>query len=264
MLLKDKVAIVYGGGGAIGGATARAFAREGAYVFLAGRTQTRLDTVANDIRAAGGRVETAVIDVLDGQQVERHADAVVARAGRIDIAMNAVGFVHVQGIPFGELSLADFESPIHEFMRSHFITAKAVARQMAKRGSGVFLTLSTPGSRAGGAGYIGYGTTCAAIESFTGHLAAELGEKGIRTICLRPDAMPEAVELSYAKTVFGPIARAAGVSIDAMLKEHAKSAKLGRAPKLVEVADYAAFVASDRAGAMTGAIANLTCGSVID
>jgi len=264
MLLNDKIAVVYGGGGAIGGATARAFAREGAHLFLAGRTQSRLDTVANDIRAAGGKAETAVVDVLDEDQVEHHADAVAAKAGRIDIAMNAVGFVHVQSVLFSDLSLADFESPIHEFMRSHFITAKAATRHMAKQGSGVFLTLSTPGARPSGTGYIGYGTTCAAIESFTGHLAAELGGKGIRTICLRPDAMPEAVELSYAKKVFTPAAEAAGMSIDAMLQEHAKSAKLGRLPRLAEVADYAAFVASDRAGAMTGAIANLTCGSVID
>jgi len=264
MLLNDKVAIVYGGGGAIGGATARAFAREGARVFLAGRTQARLDAVANDIRSAGAKADTAVIDVLDEDQVERHADAVVADAGRIDIAMNAVGFFHVQNVLFGKLSLADFELPIHTFMRSHFITAKAVTRHMAKQRSGVFLTLSTPGSKPNGTGYIGYGTTCAAIESFTGHLAAELGGDGIRTICLRPDAMPEAVELSYAKKVFAPAAEAAGMSIDAMLQEHAKSAKLGRLPKLAEVADYAAFVASDRAGAMTGAIANLTCGSMLD
>lgn len=75
---------------------------------------------------------------------------------------------------------------------------------------------------------------------------------------------PEAVELSYASKVFAPAAEAVGMSIDAMLQEHAKSAKPGRLPRLAEVAGYAAFVASDRAGTMTGAIANLTCGSMLD
>jgi NADP-dependent 3-hydroxy acid dehydrogenase YdfG len=85
MLLKDKVAVIYGGGGAIGGAAARAFAREGATVFLAGRTQQRLDTVASEITASSGKVETALLDVLDEAAVAKHARAVVAQAGGIDI-----------------------------------------------------------------------------------------------------------------------------------------------------------------------------------
>ena len=112
MLLEEKIAVIHGGGGAIGGAVARTFAREGAHVFLAGRTQARLDAVAADIRAAGGRAEVARLDALDETAVDRHADAVAAQAGRIDIALNAVGFVHVQGTPFAELSLDDFMHPV--------------------------------------------------------------------------------------------------------------------------------------------------------
>jgi 3-oxoacyl-[acyl-carrier protein] reductase len=81
MLLEGRTAVIYGGGGAIGEAVARAFGREGATVHLAGRTAATLDAVADDIRAAGGSAETAVVDALDERAVDAHADEVAARAG---------------------------------------------------------------------------------------------------------------------------------------------------------------------------------------
>src|SRR6185369_13529515 len=75
-MLKNRNAIVYGAGGSIGRAVATAFAREGATVHLAGRTLDRLETVADEIRKAGGKAQTAVVDVLDEQAVDEHADAV--------------------------------------------------------------------------------------------------------------------------------------------------------------------------------------------
>jgi 3-oxoacyl-[acyl-carrier protein] reductase len=78
VLLEGKNAVVYGGGGAIGGVVARAFAREGAKVFLAGRTRAKLEKVAEEIRAAGGVAETAEVDALDERAVDAHADAVAA------------------------------------------------------------------------------------------------------------------------------------------------------------------------------------------
>jgi 3-oxoacyl-[acyl-carrier protein] reductase len=265
MLLQDKNAVIYGGGGAIGGAVARAFAREGANVFLAGRTPAKLDAAAREISAAGGTAETAVVDALDESAVEEHADAVAARAGRIDIALNAVGIVHVQGTPFAELSLDDYVHPITAYTRTNFLTAKAVARHMVEQGSGVILTLSTPGSHMAGQGFLGYGVTCGAVETFSRILAGELGPSGIRVVCLRSDAIPEAAAVSHAREVFSGPAERAGTTIEAMLAERGRTATLlGRMPTLAEVADYAAFVASDRASATTGAIANLTCGSLVD
>jgi 3-oxoacyl-[acyl-carrier protein] reductase len=264
VLLEGKNALVYGGGGAIGGAAARAFAREGARVFLAGRTLAKMERVVHDITAAGGRAEAASLDALDPAAVERHADEVAAKAGSIDIALNALGIVHVQGAPLAELSLEDYAHPIAAYTRSNFITAQAVARHMVKRGKGVILTLSTPGSRMAGAGFLGYGVTCAAIEAFSRILAGELGAQGVRVVCLRSDAIPEAVGQSHARQVFQGFADRAGVSVEAMLEGAKGRTLLGRFPTLAQVADYAAFAASDRAGAMTGAIANLTCGSLVD
>ena len=265
MLLEDRTAIIYGGGGAIGGAAARVFAREGAKVFLAGRTLAKLEKVAGDIAAAGGLAEVAQIDVLDSPAVEGHADAVVAKTGRIDIAFNAVGMVHVQGTPFAELSLDDFIAPISAYTRTIFVTAKAVSRHMAARRSGVILIMSTPGSRLPGTGYLGYGAACAAKEGMSRLLAAELAPNGIRVICLQPHAIPQAAANgSHSAEVFGPVAARAGLTVGEMLAGAANGTLLKRLPTLSDVAEVAAFMASSRAGAMTGTIANMTCGALVD
>jgi 3-oxoacyl-[acyl-carrier protein] reductase len=265
MLLQERNAVIYGGGGAIGGAVARAFAREGAKVFLAGRTLAKLDRVASEITAAGGAAETAELDALDEQAVDDHAEAVAGKAGGIDVALNAVGFVHVQGTPFTELTFEDYAHPITAYTRTNFLTAKAVARHMVKQGSGVILTLSTPGARMTGEGFLGNGVSSAAIEAFSRILAGELGGSGIRVVCLRPHAIPEAVSTSHTREVFSGFAERAGTTVDAMLAERLRTGTLlGRLPTLAEVADSAAFVASDGAGAMTGAIVNLSCGSLVD
>lgn len=264
-LLTNKTAVIYGGGGAIGGAVARAFAREGAAVFLAGRTLAKLDAIGAEIRAAGGAAETAQVDALDEPSVEMHADAVAAKAGGIDVALDAVGLFHVQGTPFAELSFEDYSYPITAYSRTNFITAKAVARHMAWKGSGVILTLSTPVSRMPGPGYMGHSVACAGIEAMTRHLAGELGPSGIRVVCLRSHAIPEAAAMgSHSRDVFRLVAERAGTTIEEMLAGAAGGTLLKRLPTLAEVANTAAFVASDRAGAMTGTVANLTCGFLVD
>lgn len=265
MLLQNKNAVIYGGGGSIGGAVARTFAREGAKVFLAGRTRAKLERVAGEISAAGGMAEIAEVDALDEKAVDRHADAVASKAGRIDVALNAIGILHVQGTPFAELSFPDYAHPITGYTRTNFLTAKAVARHMVKQGSGVILTLSTPGARMTGQGFLGNGVSSAAIEAFSRILAGELGASGIRVVCLRPHAIPEAVATSHTREVFSGFTERAGTTIETMLAEMARTGTLlKRLPRLAEVADAAAFLASDRAGATTGAIVNLTCGSLVD
>jgi NAD(P)-dependent dehydrogenase (short-subunit alcohol dehydrogenase family) len=265
MLLGNKTAIIYGGGGAIGGAAARSFAREGAKVFLAGRTLEKLEAVASDIIARGGKAETAVVDALDEQSVERHAETVAEQAGAIDIAFNAVGIVHVQGASLADLSLEDFMLPIDAYARTVFITSKAVSRFMARKGAGVILLMSTPGSRLPGTGYLGYGTACAAKEGMTRLLAAELAPGGIRVVCLRSHAIPEAsAKGSHSARVFRPAAERAGLTVGEMLQGAAEGTLLKRLPTLEHVAETAVFMASDRAGAMTGVVANLSCGAVVD
>ncbi|RYZ05628.1 MAG: SDR family oxidoreductase [Myxococcales bacterium] len=264
-LLNGKVAIIHGGGGAIGGAAALAFAREGARVFLAGRSLGRLQEVADAVRAAGGVAEISVVDALDETAVTAHAELVLARAQRIDVVLNAIGLEHVQGRSFTEQSLEDFATPVIGYTRAHFIIAKAASRAMVRQRSGVILALSTPGSVLPGPGFMGYGVACAALEAMTRHLAGELGGHGVRAVCLRADAIPDALPRSHSREVFEAAAAAHGMTPESMLAAHAQRATLlGRLPTLQQVADAAAFFASERAAATTGAIVNLTCGSRVD
>jgi 3-oxoacyl-[acyl-carrier protein] reductase len=144
MMLDGKVAVIYGAGGAIGGAAARAFAREGARVFLAGRTQAKLDKVAADIRSKGGAAETVLLDALDERAVDEFVDGVAGQAGQVDISFNVITFGDVQK-PLLELSVEEFLQPIENAMRTHFLTGKAAARHMVKRGAGVILAFGGDG-----------------------------------------------------------------------------------------------------------------------
>src|SRR6476646_10497141 len=147
MLLVNRNAVVYGGGGSIGGAVARAFAREGARVFLAGRTPASLDAVAEEIRSAGGAAETAQVDALDERAVDQHADAVAADAGGIDISFNVIAHPYTHGTPMAEMAVDDFMAPVQTAVRTTFLTARAAARHMIRRRSGVILAFGGPGDR---------------------------------------------------------------------------------------------------------------------
>lgn len=264
MLLEDKVAVIHGGGGSIGGAAARVFAREGARLFLAGTSLPRLEAAASAARAEGADVSIAVVDAMDQAAVDRHIDEVADAAGRVDIGLSAVGFDHVQGRTIGDTSLADYLYPVTGYLQTNFVTAKAVARPMIAQGSGVILTISTPGARLTGPGLIGNAAQSAGLEGFSRALAGELGPAGVRVVCVRPHAMSDALETSYTREMFGRIADASGTDFDEWMGGLAGMTLLGRLPVLDEVAEYLAFAASDRAGSMTGVISNLTAGALVD
>jgi len=258
MLLEDRNAVIYGGGGAIGGAVARDFVREGARVFLAGRTLATLDKVAEQIRSTGGVAETAQVDALDERAVEQHMSEVMEQAGSIDVSFNAISIRDVQLIPLAEMSREDFVSPIVTGTSTHFLTARAAGRRMAEGSPGVILTLSASAVRAYGPGvYVGgFGIACAAIEALTKQLAAELGPRGIRVNCLRLEGIPESWEGVSTESWSG-----SPVEIEAQVKS---SSLLARATTLADVGNAAAFLASDRARATTGTVFNLTSGTVVD
>jgi len=256
--LENKSAVVYGAGGAIGGAVARAFAREGARVFLAGRTVAKLEKVAGEIRSAGGETETAQVDALDEGEVEGYIGAVVEMVGGVDISFNAISIRDVQLTPIVGMSREDFMSPVVTGVTTHLLTARAAARRMAERGSGVILTLSASAVRAHVPGvYVGgFGVACAAIEALTKQLAAELGPDGIRANCLRLEGIPESWEGASTDDWSGPPAE---------IERHIKArSPLGRATTLADVGNAAAFLASGKAAATTGTVLNLTSGTVVD
>ena len=127
--LENKVAVVYGDG-SVGAAIAKAFAREGAKVFLTGRTSAKLKATEDEITADGGEVETAVVDALSESAVEKHMSELIKKVGKIDISFNAIGLRQkdIQSTPLMELSLEDFSLPITTYSQSHFLTSRAAAQ----------------------------------------------------------------------------------------------------------------------------------------
>jgi NAD(P)-dependent dehydrogenase (short-subunit alcohol dehydrogenase family) len=262
MMLQDRTAVIHGGGGAVGGAVARAFAAAGARVHLAGRSRARLDAVAADIGAAA---VVAEVDALDERAVAAHADAVAAQAGGIDIALNAVSFPFVHDTPFAELAVEDVLHPVDAHLRANLVTAKAVAPHMVARGSGTILTLSAAASRLGAPGSLGYGTACAAVEALTRRLAVELGPSGVRVVGLRSHLVADGpAHGSYTGALFARRAAAAGVGVEQVLARLPVNATLlGRLPTLAQVAAAAVFAASDGAAAITGTVLDLTSGNAV-
>jgi NAD(P)-dependent dehydrogenase (short-subunit alcohol dehydrogenase family) len=263
MLLANKNAMIYGAGGAIGGAVARAFAREGANVFLAGRTLAAVDAVAKDIAEAGGKAETAQVDALDERAVEQHTGAVADKAEGIDISFNAIGIPQqgVQGIALLELSPDSFTLPVMTYTKAHFLTARAAARRMVDKGSGVILTLTSTPARMAVPLMGGMAPAWGAVEALSRSLAAELGPWGIRVVCLRPDAIPETATITE---VYGLHAKGEGMTREQFQALMERQTLLRRLPTLAEVASVAAFLASDQASAMTGTVANLSGGAIVD
>jgi 3-oxoacyl-[acyl-carrier protein] reductase len=259
MLLEHKNAVIYGAGGAIGGAVARAFAREGARLFLAGRTLAKLDAVAREISAAGGAAETAQVDALDQQSVGKYIAEVAKKAGGIDVSFNAIAMEDVQGTPLIEMSLEDFSRPITIATRTQFLTAKAVAPHMINKGSGVIMMITATPARLGFPLVGGFSVACAALESFSRSLAAELGPKGVRVICLRSAGSPESIA-----DVLDVHAAGNRVTADAFIASLKDMTLLKRLPSLADVGNVAVLMASDYAASMTGTVANMSCGQIVD
>jgi 3-oxoacyl-[acyl-carrier protein] reductase len=249
MLLEGKRAVIYGGGGSIGGAVAGAFAREGASVFLAGRTQAKLDAVAEAIRSAGGSVETAELDALDKSAVDEHADAVAADGG-IDITFNLITHPSTFGTPLVEMDVGDFLEPVEVALRSNFLTIAAAARHMRPRRSGVVLFFGGSGDPMRDLHLGGTQVAFDTLESLRRQLGAELGGEGIRTVTLRTGGVPETVP-----DFEGREAIVEGIEQQTMLPLTAT---------LEDVGNTAAFVASDRARTMTAATVNVSAGALVD
>jgi 3-oxoacyl-[acyl-carrier protein] reductase len=251
VLLADKSAVIYGGGGMIGGAVARVFAREGARVFLAGRTMDKLETVAEEIRSSGGAADTAQLDALDAAAVDEHADSVAAEAGGIDISFNLITHGDAQGTPMAEMELEDYVRPVVTAVSTTFLTARAAARHMMGSGSGVILVFGGSGPPLRGYSLGGLQVAFEAMESMRRQLSSELGPHGIRVVTLRTGGVTESIPEGFAgrERIVGDIE---------------KMTMLGRAATLEDVGNAAAFAASDWARTMTAATVNVSCGALID
>jgi NAD(P)-dependent dehydrogenase (short-subunit alcohol dehydrogenase family) len=268
MLLENKNAVIYGGGGAVGGAVAREFARAGARVFVTGRSAGPVDKVAAAIRADGGHAEAAQLDALDEPAVEKHLAALVEKAGRVDVSFNAIGISGaqvvdkgLQGLPLVQQPLDSFMLPIDTYVRAHFVTARAAARRMVAERGGVILMHTPEPARLGVPLVGGMAVAWAAMEALNRGLSAELAAQGVRAVCLRSTGMPETRTIDF---VFGVHAKALGITREQFQALMEGMSHTRRSSTLAEVADTAVFLASDLARGMTGTVANLTGGKIAD
>lgn len=249
MILENKVAVVYGAGGAIGGAVARGFAREGATVHLAGRTEASLKVVADDITSKGGKAETHVVDALDEAAVEQLVDTIVERSGRLDVSFNLIGVGDVQR-PLLDLSVDEFLQPIRTSMRTQFLTTKAASRPMIKQGAGVVLTFGGSGPQTV-EGIGGFKISLDALEGLRRQWALELGPKGIRALTLKTGGIPESLPMDVPER-------------DAIIATLKEPTLLKRTATFEDVGNVAAFAASDLAKSITSTEINISCGGIVD
>jgi NAD(P)-dependent dehydrogenase (short-subunit alcohol dehydrogenase family) len=262
MMLKNKVAVIYGAGGAIGGAIARAYASEGANLFLTGRHRAPVEVVAKDVVSAGGSAEAAEVDALDEQAVDKHLQSVIDKAGRVDISFNAIGIPNPKiRVPLVELDVEQFSLPIATYTRSYFLTARLAARRMIVNKSGVIMTVTATISRTGTPLVGGGGPAMAAVEALTREFSAELAPQGIRVVGLRPQGIPETGRIKESFEVY---AKASGMTWEQFHELLASRTHTRRLSTLAEMANVAVFMASNQASGMTGTVVNLSMGSLDD
>lgn len=257
LLLKNKIALVYGAG-YISSAVARAFAREGAHVYVAARSQQHSSKLVADIKKDGGIASFTEVDVLDKGSVEAFVDGVVAKAGRIDISFCATAVPGgEQGAALSEITCDDFMIPIIHYTKAQFLTTNAAGRHMVKQGSGVLMMITATPSKIPIPFTTGFGPAWAAIEALFRTLSAELGPQGVRTIGLFSAGSPESQE-SITKTF------RQNAEVDKRVQEwkFVHRNLLGKWPTLEQVGNMAAFMASDKAGVTTGTSADITGGMI--
>jgi 3-oxoacyl-[acyl-carrier protein] reductase len=254
MLLRDTTAIVYGGGGSLGGAVARALAAAGATVFVTGRKLDRLQGVAAEIAAAGGKAEAAVVDALDANAVNGFVAGVVRKTTTLGISFNAIGLQDTQNVPLIDMSREDFVRPVRIAMETQFITSTAAGRIMKQQGSGVILSLTaTPG----GIGYPhvgGFGPACCAIERFSRDLASELGPFGVRVVNIRSAGSPDS--RVFKEAIAHNREHATG-----FIRKMTDDTMLKTLPAMADIANAAVFLSSGMASKITGVTLDVTCGT---
>lgn len=260
-LLNGKVAVIYGAGGGVGSSVAKAFAREGASVFLAGRTEDSLNSVAKEMSRNGWSADVARVDALNSESVNNHLATVLAKAGQLDISYNLIGTSVAIGRKLTDLSDQQFADAAFNKVRSCFITMTAAAKIMEKQGKGVILGLTAPNARLPRPNMGGFAVGGAAIEALYRQLALEVGPKGVRVVCLRTGGTPDNPVL---QEVFTHLAKLRGTTFQAIADEEAEVTALKRPPMLQDVANAAVLMASDYASGITATVVNASCGELVD
>jgi NAD(P)-dependent dehydrogenase (short-subunit alcohol dehydrogenase family) len=241
-LLAGKAAFVSGAGRGIGAAAARLFAREGASVLLAARTETELKAVAEEIRATGGVADHVVCDLGDTSSVRAAVDRAVRLYGRLDAAFNNGAAVVPPG-PMDQAAEADFDQVYAVNLRGVWAAMAAqVAAIRATAGTGAIVNTSSVGSLAGNPDLPAYGAMKRAVNSLTESAAVTYGPEGIRVNAIAPGTTLTEMVRAWEAVSPGVIGRL-----------NART-PLGRPAEPDEIAQAAAWLLSDRASYVTGTV----------
>ncbi|RKN14951.1 SDR family oxidoreductase [Micromonospora musae] len=236
MELQGSVALVTGGTSGIGRATALALAERGAHVLVSGRDEVRGNGVVGEIRAAGGRADLLVVDLRDEASARSLAARARAVAGRVDILVNNAG-VYPYG-PTERTSGQDFEEVYSLNVKVPYFLVAELAPEMAERGHGAIVNVSTMVAEFGDPGFGLYGSSKAALVLLTKSWAAEYGPQGVRVNAVSP----------------GPTRTSGTAPMGDALDQQAAQAPAGRPGSAEEIAEAIAYLASDRASFVQGAV----------
>jgi len=262
-LLQNKHAVIFGASGEVGTGVAKEFAAQGATVFLSGRRLSAVKQLATEIQQAGGIAYAAEVDALDEQAVQTYLDGVTKQAGNIDILLNVTGPQpkdYGNGTSTLELPLEQFLLPLTTLVPSQFITARAAARHMIGQHSGVILFLTASPAR-GMANGSAIGSAFGAMESLLRCLASDLSPQGIRVVGLRSGGMLETRTLQQSVE---NVARQLQIPKEQVVSVIEQAYLLKRHATVADTAKLLAFLASDEAATITGAIMNASSGMILD
>ncbi|MGY1503168.1 SDR family NAD(P)-dependent oxidoreductase [Streptomyces sp. QTS52] len=241
-LLADKVAFITGAGRGIGAAAARLFAREGARVLLAARTESQLKAVTEEIRAVGGTAEYVICDLADAASVRAAVDRAVELYGRLDVAFNN-GAVNQRPGPMEQMPEADFDAIYTVNLKGPWLAMSAeVAAIRATAGRGAIVNTSSVGSLMGNPWLPAYGAAKRAVNSLTASAAVTYGPEDIRVNAIAPGTTLTEMMLAWDAESPGT------------LEQFSAQTPLGRAAAPEEVAEAAAWLLSDRASYVTGTV----------
>jgi NAD(P)-dependent dehydrogenase (short-subunit alcohol dehydrogenase family) len=255
MRLKDRVAIVTGGGKGIGKAISMAFAAEGAIVVMTARTSSKLHETAEQIKLDGGMAKAIQADVSDEKQVQRLVAETINDYGRVDILVNNSG-IGGPTVNVVDLRLQDWNEVLTINLTGSMLCAREVLKHMIPRRKGNIINIGSDGGRFGYPMRSPYCVSKWGIIGLTETLAVEVGEYDIRVNCISPAA----VKGERLINVVTGRSKATGVPFDELISRITANYSLQRPAEEAEVAAAAVFLASDESSGITGHTLVVNCG----